>query len=55
MNVSIHLPKKSYTISKNYNKLREKVYKFPYNYSINIQMYNKIHEKVYKKLKYFIT
>ena len=53
MDVSTHLPKKSYTISINDGTVQEKVFKFPDNYSSNIQMYNKIHEKVYKKVKIF--
>ena len=45
----------TYKFSKHYDKIREKIYKFPYNYLRNIQMFNKIQEKAYKKLKYFIT
>ena len=39
-----------------FNKIHEKVHKFPYIYKKkNIQMFSKIHEKVHKRLNYFIT
>ena len=53
--ISIQLLKKHTNFLKNKGNIQEKVYRFPYNYSRNIQICNKIHEKIYKKLEYFIT
>ena len=51
------ITQETHAFSKNYCKIHEKVYKFPYNYSRNIQFlrkyYSKIHAKVYKKVEIF--